>query len=64
MPTINWEKYGLGDNQESVDKLTTNSNTNEIERDIDNSNILIRGRTFNESKPETFNQVCCQNINM
>lgn len=50
VPHINWKQYGLED--------TISESEHDKYLEIENANSTkVRGRTFNQSKPETFNQL-------
>jgi len=48
---VDWSKYGMSND---IIKLESKDNDSEQEN---GKNILIRGRAFDQSKPQTFNQV-------
>ena len=65
IPDINWEKYGVSipDNlgSEKSKPSSTNNSDSETSKDLQekgkDGKLLIRGREFNQKKPETFNQL-------
>lgn len=53
LPAISWSKYGVDDSQ----VIEWKKSFVESDQEKANNNILVRGRTFDQTKPETFNQV-------
>lgn len=58
VPKINWSKYDI----RPVKDASSNENSDEnnkqtINNRASNEPIRVRGRVYDESKPETFNQV-------
>lgn len=66
VPNIEWAEYNTSAPSSIVIRPTTRRNVNNFEsvakrrKDDEKSNeVTVRGRTFTQSKPETFNQVSC-----
>nr|CAH0101673.1 unnamed protein product [Daphnia galeata] len=67
IPEINWSKYGVvvpdnldEKNSENPKPSSTNNSDSETSKDAErgkDGKLLVRGREFNQKKPETFNQL-------
>ncbi|XP_011495608.1 PREDICTED: ZZ-type zinc finger-containing protein 3 [Ceratosolen solmsi marchali] len=61
LPEIDWSKYNVAQPDNNMRPQTRNAKNTPQPKDIkfeDNSNkLLVRGRTFDETKPETFNKL-------
>ncbi|XP_014215133.1 ZZ-type zinc finger-containing protein 3 [Copidosoma floridanum] len=60
IPKIDWSKYNVGHVDNHLRPKTRHAQTapkvNEMKLNEEKEKILVRGRVYNESKPETFNQ--------
>lgn len=65
MPKINWSKYDIkpvkevssNESSDENNKQITTSNINSDNGKTNSGPIRVRGRVYDQSKPETFNQV-------
>jgi len=57
LPKIDWSAYNVTVPAESL-KPPTRKTSNKPTDSSSDSVVLVRGRQFDDSKPETFNQVC------
>ena len=57
LPKIDWSAYSVTVPAESLKAPTRNTSNKPMDSSSD-SVVLVRGRLFDDSKPETFNQVC------
>jgi hypothetical protein len=57
LPKIDWSAYSVTIPSEPL-KPPTRKTSNKPADSSSDSVILVRGRMFDDSKPETFNQVC------
>jgi len=57
LPKIDWSAYSVTIPAESL-KPPTRKTSNKPTDNSSDSVVLVRGRLFDDSKPETFNQVC------
>ncbi|XP_077292180.1 ada2a-containing complex component 1 [Arctopsyche grandis] len=51
LPSINWSQYGMSQ------QIPNSTKEKMSDSESENSNIFIRGRPFNQTKPQTFNQL-------
>lgn len=70
LPVIDWSSYNVTVPTDSLKPLTRKDSNRHAGTSLDSvmntehdscdlkSKILVRGRPFDDSKPETFNQVC------
>ena len=57
LPKIDWSAYSVTIPAESLKPPTRKTSNKPMDSSSD-SVVLVRGRLFDDSKPETFNQVC------
>jgi len=57
LPKIDWSAYNVAVPAESLKPPTRKTSNKPMDSSSD-SVVLVRGRQFDDSKPETFNQVC------
>jgi len=63
LPKIDWSAYSVTVPPEAL-KSPTRKTSNKPTDSSSDSVVLVRGRLFDDSKPETFNQVCVSHINV